>query len=677
MKYSLFLVLLLLFLITKINSGITEKERKKFLKKYAKLTTLIEAQAFYPLDKIYFNPGETITYDPAKVSEVIQKYNFPQNYNFIEAEKPQVHIKNQNSCGSCWAFASTTALSYRFHKLGIDVNLSPQYPISCKIKTCSTGDYPIDSQFYLVKNGTVTEECFPYSSGDGVTIPECPTKCKDGSDLTKYYAKDVYAITNEYYQENYYDIVALIMDQLINHGPVVSSIDSYEDFHLLRSSSSSNCANTIYKYNGNSKSKGKHAIVIIGYGYKDSKYYWIIQNSWGEEFCDGGFAKIEFAQVSVEMVTFAEPYVPNNSTEKDISIKLSVGGDCKIKFDTNLNDDENSFELNFKSDTSSESNFYYQCGLIPIQNKNNGVCNYNHYYLNNYKGNYQYSNYQSLAKKNKFNIDLSSGNKFYYYGADLIRSMFYDGNFYVSEIGSKLFFLFKPLNSDQRLASKIYINQNSQTNFSDCNVVKYQDGDYFVILCSITQNELNYIESSNNKNLPIVYDILCGEKEVTNMIVHKLDKTKYPVFRVNKVVLPQGEELKSRSEFTLVANIEGSLSDYKSNNNVIGAIINVEYNNQNLLKFLECRISKPSSIQNNFEIPCYYIGTTTKYNNVKLYQNTYRKNATDPFEIIINNDITPIAYENYNPPTVIRRSDSHFIHISILSIFNILLFLLN
>ena len=105
----------------------------------------------------------------------------------------------------------------------------------------------------------------------------------------------------------------------------------------------------------------------------------------------------------------------------------------------------------------------------------------------------------------------------------------FDNNFYVSEIGSKLVFYFEPLSEDDRLVSKIYININSQTYFSDCNMVNSEIHFVKVILCSIKQNELDYIESSNDKNLPIVYDVLCGEKEVTSMIVHILDKTKYPV----------------------------------------------------------------------------------------------------------------------------------------------------
>ena len=143
------------------------------------------------------------------------------------------------------------------------------------------------------------------------------------------------------------------------------------------------------------------------------------------------------------------------------------------------------------------------------------------------------------------------------------------------------------------------------------------------------------------------------------------------------MVLPQGENLTYRCEFTLIANIEGSISGYLNNNNTFGTIINIEYNNTNTVKFLECVLKKPSTIQNNFEIPCYYLGDTSKYNNIKLIPYAFIWNTSDPFEVIIENDIIPIEFENYNSPSKLRSSDSHFIHISILSFCNFLLFLLN
>ena len=61
--------------------------------------------------------------------------------------------------------------------------------------------------FHLVKNGTVTEKCLPYSSADVTSIFEeveqCPTKCKDGSDIIKYHSKNAYSTLYDYNQDNY------------------------------------------------------------------------------------------------------------------------------------------------------------------------------------------------------------------------------------------------------------------------------------------------------------------------------------------------------------------------------------------------------------------------------------------------------------------------------------------
>jgi C1A family cysteine protease len=40
-----------------------------------------------------------------------------------------------------------------------------------------------------------------------------------------------------------------------------------------------NCANFIYSHKDNTKDNSGHALVIVGYGYEQSKYYWLAQNS--------------------------------------------------------------------------------------------------------------------------------------------------------------------------------------------------------------------------------------------------------------------------------------------------------------------------------------------------------------------------------------------------------------
>ena len=172
-----------------------------------------------------------IKYDLDKINDIFEKLSIPKNYNFIEETNSKIYIREQGNCPSSWSIASATALSYRYHKVGIDVNLSPQYPLSCYLRDCKDNNYGIDAQLNLVKNGTVTEECFPYNSGNE-KIEDCPSSCKDGSEFKKYYAKNAYQIpeTNE---NNYYENVEIILDQIYNYGPVVSNIKVYEDFISL------------------------------------------------------------------------------------------------------------------------------------------------------------------------------------------------------------------------------------------------------------------------------------------------------------------------------------------------------------------------------------------------------------------------------------------------------------
>ena len=88
--------------------------------------------------------------------------------------------------------SSTTALAYRYLNLGIEVDLSPQLGLSCYKKDGCNGNINIDAQMHLVKNGTVTEKCFKFTSGN-TDIRDCPSSCdRQDIEFKKYYAKNAY-----------------------------------------------------------------------------------------------------------------------------------------------------------------------------------------------------------------------------------------------------------------------------------------------------------------------------------------------------------------------------------------------------------------------------------------------------------------------------------------------------
>ena len=48
------------------------------------------------------------------------------------------------------------------------------------------------------------------------------------------------------------------------------------------------------------------------------------------------------------------------------------------------------------------------------------------------------------------------------------------------------------------------------------------------------------------------------------VFVHQLDKTKYPIFRVKYFLLPYSTSINYYTEFSLIVNIEGSISGFTS-----------------------------------------------------------------------------------------------------------------
>ena len=653
---SISLLFLMLFYYSQ--PQLSNEERNNLLKK---VTKSISIETFFrPLtseEEEYY--GE-ITYQASKIKEIIQEHNFPNSYNYIETEKITPIIKDQASCGCCWSFASTTALAYRFHKLGKDVDLSAQYPLSCYLRDCNSGDYLIDSQFNLVKNGTVTDSCMPFTSSRGINsnIEICPAKCNNGNDIEKFNSKSAYTTVYDYEQENYYDIVTVIMDQLITYGPVQSSIYVYEDFTLLNNKP--NCGSEIYKYDGESKSVGGHAVVIVGYGQENNKFYWIIQNSWGTDFCDNGFAKIEFAEIGIEAVGFSQPYIEDNSPAKDISITFTKVNEYCNYFFTSTNS-ENNFEMFFNN---NDLKMYFQCGSSPkSDSKNNeGICSMSQRSLLNERGIYKYSDYNTLLNQDNYTLNFPSGplKEFQYYGADTVIAY---SDIYISESGSTITLPFAPAEEDSNVYPNIYPNKNVNTPLSDCKVEDFLA--FNVIVCTIKSNELSYFSSSNN--LPLVYDYLCGKKEKIGK-VSLLDKKNYPVFRIKEFLIDDSQiYANSNLEVILLADIEGSVSQIK-NENYFFVGIKIERNSRYTYNYMPCVIPIPKRIQTNFQIYCESSELT--FNNIYLAQYYFPDSNQEPFEVIIKDSIKGKIDNDIH---ILRSSNSLYnINIYLLILFGLL-----
>lgn len=200
-------------------------------------------------------------------------------------------IKNQGSCGSCWAFSAyaTIADVYSLHGKGVQ-DLSEQHLVSCEPQSSGCGGGWYHYAFDLVKkDGSVQEKDFPYAGRD----LKCPANLPHGLKIQGWKA-----ICNEVCSTE--DIKRAIY----TYGPVAVAVSVTGDFQ--------NYSGGIY--NNGSGGTINHAVNLIGWDDSQKPGHWIMRNSWGSGWGEAGYMRIAYGAkligYAASFVDFAGP-VPN------------------------------------------------------------------------------------------------------------------------------------------------------------------------------------------------------------------------------------------------------------------------------------------------------------------------------------------------------------------------------
>jgi cathepsin B len=221
-------------------------------------------------------------HDEAPLPEGPAINGLPENFNSADQWPDCIHpIRDQQSCGSCWAFAASEVLSDRTciaTSGNTNVILSPQDLVSCdKGDLGCNGGYLNRSWDYLVKTGIVADDCYPYTSGKGQT-GSCSIsagKCATGAKGTykKYFASSYKSFPN----------TNAIKEDIVKNGPVETGFTVYQDFMSYKSG--------IYKHTTGGV-LGGHAVKIVGFGVENGTQYWKVANSWGPSWGEQGHFRI-------------------------------------------------------------------------------------------------------------------------------------------------------------------------------------------------------------------------------------------------------------------------------------------------------------------------------------------------------------------------------------------------
>jgi len=191
-------------------------------------------------------------------------------------------IRDQGSCGSCWAFGAIEAMNDRIciHSSGASqVHLSVEDLVNC-CKTCGmgcNGGYPAMAWRYWVNKGIVTDGCMPYDLGKSKAI-NAACQCVAGYPIS--YANDKHFGVSSYGVQG----VDKIRQEIFTNGPVEAAFTVYEDFMYY--------ATGVYQHM-TGKMLGGHAVKIIGWGVENGTPYWTVANSWGPVWGEQGYFKIK------------------------------------------------------------------------------------------------------------------------------------------------------------------------------------------------------------------------------------------------------------------------------------------------------------------------------------------------------------------------------------------------
>jgi len=201
-------------------------------------------------------------------------------------------VKDQLSCGSCWAFSSIAAvealLAIQSGTPSTFLDLSEQILVSCATSNqgCS-GGYMGETACFLKNPGSAVEQCYPYQGSNG----SCSLACANWQ---------ASAYTIEHYQSVSRSVSGL--KAALQYGPLAVGMDVFQDFD--------NYGSGIYEY-GWGSALGGHAVLLVGYVDTPGQYgggYFIVKNSWGTSWGEVGYFRIGYSQVTNAVSFGADAY---------------------------------------------------------------------------------------------------------------------------------------------------------------------------------------------------------------------------------------------------------------------------------------------------------------------------------------------------------------------------------
>ncbi|SOV78010.1 falcipain 2 [Plasmodium sp. gorilla clade G3] len=220
--------------------------------------------------------------DQINYDDVIKKYKGNENFDHA-AYDWRLHngvtpVKDQKNCGSCWAFSSIGSVEsqYAIRKNKL-ITLSEQELVDCSFKNFGCNGGLINNAFedMIELGGICPDNDYPY-------VSDAPNLCNIDRCVEKYGIKNYLSVPDNKLKE-----------ALRFLGPISISVAVSDDFAFYKEGI----------FDGECGEELNHAVMLVGFGMKEivdpstkkgeKHYYYIIKNSWGQQWGERGFINIE------------------------------------------------------------------------------------------------------------------------------------------------------------------------------------------------------------------------------------------------------------------------------------------------------------------------------------------------------------------------------------------------